>query len=279
MEKIIMKPILVDYDKCNADGICADVCPRKLIAVDAEDSMPRPIPEAVELCISCGHCLAACPTSAITLNEIVPENCPPTNKRLWPDYDQLDQLLKSRRSIRVYKDKPVDSKIIETLLETCRFAPSGSNGQPVNWIIATGSKRLKDLAQLVIDWMIHAVDTKQPIAERLNLDVVVKGWERGEDRIFRGAPMVIMTHALETASLPQESCVIAMTYLDLTAASMGLGACWVGYLMLAATQHAPLKEALGIPQDHRLYGAMVVGYPKYAYRRIPPRNQPRVVVW
>jgi nitroreductase/NAD-dependent dihydropyrimidine dehydrogenase PreA subunit len=279
MEEIIMEPIIVDYDKCNADGICADVCPRKLIVVDAEDSMPRPIPEAVELCINCGHCLAVCPTGAITLNEIVPEKCPPINKRLWPDYDQLEQLLKSRRSIRVYKDKPVDSEIIETLLETCRFAPSGSNGQPVNWIIATGSKRLKDLAQLVIDWMSHAVETKQPIAERLKLDVVVKGWERGQDRIFRGAPMVIMTHALETASLPQESCVIAMTYLDLAAASMGLGACWVGYLMLAATQHAPLKEALGIPQDHRLYGAMVVGYPQYSYRRIPPRNQPRVVLW
>jgi nitroreductase/NAD-dependent dihydropyrimidine dehydrogenase PreA subunit len=247
MEEIIMEPIIVDYDKCNADGICADVCPRKLIVVDAEDSMPRPIPEAVELCISCGHCLTACPTSAITLKEVAPEDCPPIKKSLWPDYNQLDQLLKSRRSIRVYQDKPIDSEIIETLLETCRFAPSGSNGQPVNWIMATGSSRLKDLAQLVIDWMSHAVETKQPIAERLHLDVVVRGWD--------------------------------MTYLDLAAASMGLGACWVGYLMLAATQHAPLKKALGIPQDHRLYGAMVVGYPKYSYHRIPPRNQPKVVMW
>ncbi len=273
-----MKPIKVDYDKCNADGICADVCPRKLIAVD-EKAKPRPIPEAAELCISCGHCLASCPTSAISLNEITPENCPPINKGLWPDYNQLDQLFKSRRSIRVYKNKPVDRKIIDTLLETCRFAPSGSNAQPVNWIIASGSKRLKALAQLVIDWMSHAVETRQPLAERLRLDNVVKSWDRGEDRIFRGAPMVIMTHAFETGSLSLESCVIAMTYFDLAAASMGLGACWVGYLMLAATQHAPLKKALGIPQDHRLYGAMVFGYPKYTYHRIPPRNQPKVVLW
>ena len=274
-----MQPVIFDYDKCKADGICADVCPRKLIAVDEKDTKPRPISEAAALCINCGHCLAACPTGAITLNGNTPENCPPINKGLWPDYDRLDQLLKSRRSIRVYKNKPMDSKIIEILLETCRFAPSGSNGQPVNWIIAAGSERLKNLAQLVIDWMRHAVETKQPVAERMHLDVVVKGWERGEDRIFRGAPMVFMTHALETASLPQESCVIAMTYLDLASASMGLGACWVGYLMLAATQHEPLKEALGIPKQHRLYGAMVVGYPKYAYHRIPPRNQPRIVMW
>ena len=135
-----MQPVIVDYDKCNADGICADVCPRKLIVIDDEDSKPRPIPEAAELCINCGHCLAVCPTSAITLNGMAPENCPPVKKALRPDYEQLDQLLTSKRSIRVYKDKPVDFKIIETLLETCRYAPSGSNWQPVNWIIATGSR-------------------------------------------------------------------------------------------------------------------------------------------
>jgi nitroreductase/NAD-dependent dihydropyrimidine dehydrogenase PreA subunit len=274
-----MKPIAVNYDKCNADGICADVCPRKLIVIDDKDSKPRPIPEAAERCISCGHCLAACPTSAISLNEIAPESCAPIDKKFWPDYDQLDQLFKSRRSIRVYKNKPVDRNIIEKLLETCRYAPSGSNGQPVNWIIADGPERLKDLAQLVINWMSHAVETRQPVAERMHLDVVVDAWNRGEDRIFRKAPMLIVTHALQTGSLPQESCVIAMTYFDLAAASIGLGTCWVGYLMLAAAHHPPLREALGLPQDHRLYGAMIVGYPKYSYHRIPPRNQPKVVWW
>ena len=275
----MMPPIIFDYDKCNADGICADVCPRKLIAIDDKNSKPRSIPEAAELCINCGHCLAVCPKSAITLSGIAPENCPTPDKSLRPGYEQLDQLLKSRRSIRVYKTKPIDQNIIETLLETCRFAPSGSNSQPVNWIIATRSKRLKTLAQLVIDWMTHAVETQQPVAERMHLDVVVNGWQRGEDRIFRGAPMVIMTHALKTASLPRESCVIAMTYFDLAAASMGLGTCWLGYLMLAASQHAPLKKALGIPPDNRLYGAMVAGYPKYSYHRIPPRNNPKVALW
>jgi hypothetical protein len=49
--------------------------------------------------------------------------------------------------------------------------------------------------------------------------------------------------------------------------------------MLAASQHPPISEALGIPQDHRLYGAMIVGYPEFSYQRIPERNQPSVCWW
>ena len=71
-----MGPVIFDYDKCNNDGICAAVCPRKLIKLDAESSKPESIPEAAELCINCGHCLAVCPTSAITLKGVKSEDCP-----------------------------------------------------------------------------------------------------------------------------------------------------------------------------------------------------------
>jgi len=39
-----MEPVIFDYDKCNNDGICADVCPRKLIKLDAESARPGSIP-------------------------------------------------------------------------------------------------------------------------------------------------------------------------------------------------------------------------------------------
>ena len=271
-----MEPVIFDYDKCNNDGICVDVCPRKLIKLDAETSRPESIPQASELCINCGHCLAVCPTSAIVLKGVNPEDCRRISKKRLPDYEKVDLLMRSRRSIRVYKDKPLDREIIEQLLDTCRYAPSGSNSQPVHWIVASGRERLNELAQMVIDWMQQAVEDKNPIAERMHLDVVVESWKRGEDRIFRGGPAVMMTHAPEIGSLPSENCVIAMTFLDLAAAVLGLGTCWVGYLMLAASQHPPIREALGIPQDHRFFGAMIVGYPKYSYQRIPQRNQPNV---
>jgi nitroreductase len=102
---------------------------------------------------------------------------------------------------------------------------------------------------------------------------IVEGWDRGQDRLFRGAPLVLMTHSPEMGSLPRESCVIAMSYFDLLATSMGLGTCWIGLFMAAADRHPPIRHFLGIPGDHRLYGAMVAGYPKYTYRRIPTRKR------
>ena len=173
-----MEPVIFDYDKCNNDGICADVCQRKLIKLDAKTSRPESIPEAVELCINCGHCLAVCPTSAITVKGVSPENCRRISRKELPDYQQVDLLMRSRRSIRVYKDRPLDQKIIEQLLDTCRYAPSGSNTQPVHWIVASGRDRLDKLAQMVIDWMQQEVDERSPVAERMHLDVVVKGWKR-----------------------------------------------------------------------------------------------------
>jgi len=274
-----MEPVTFDYDKCNNDGICAAVCPRKLIKLDPVSSRPESIPEAADLCINCGHCLAVCPASAIILKGVNPDDCRRIANNQLPNYGQVDLLMRSRRSIRVYKDKSIDREMIEQLLDTCSYAPSGSNSQPVHWIVASGRDRLNNLAQMVIGWMEQAVEAKTPIAERMHLDVVVEGWKRGEDRIFRDGPAVIITHAPELGSLPSANCAVAMTFLDLAAAVIGLGTCWVGYLILAASQHPPINEALGIPQDHRLYGAMIVGYPKFSYQRIPERNQPNVCWW
>ena len=269
-----MDPVVIDYDLCNEDGICAAVCPRKLIAI--EESRPVTVAKIAELCIRCGHCLAVCPTGAVAVDGVSADACARIAKKHWPNDVQLDHLMRSRQSIRVYKDKGVDRDILAQIFDTCRYAPSGSNLQPVNWIVVDQQEKIRALAQLAIDWMKQVIDSQHELATKLPLSSVVQAWQNGEDRIFRGAPVVLITHAPRVGSLPLESCVIAMTYFDLMAATKGLGSCWVGFLMLAAAHHPPIRQALGIPDEHLLYGAMVVGYPKYAYKRIPARKPPQV---
>jgi nitroreductase/NAD-dependent dihydropyrimidine dehydrogenase PreA subunit len=269
-----MQPVIINHEICNQDGICSDVCPRKLI--DCSTGVPVPVAGIEDLCIRCGHCMAVCPSAAISVDGVNPEDCQAVDKNRRATDHQLDHLMKSRRSIRIYQDRPVEREMIQHILDTCRYAPTGSNAQQVNWIFTDDQTKIRELGQLTIDWMKLAIATNDPLSTRLPLAGIVGGWEKGEDRLFRGAPLVLMTHSPEMGSLPLESCVIAMTYFDLVASSMGLGTCWIGLFMVAATQHPPIRRFLGIPSDHRLYGTMVAGYPKYKYQRIPARKQPSV---
>lgn len=269
-----MEPVIIDYEICNKDGLCSEVCPRKLIEI--HEDRPVPVIGIENLCIHCGHCLSVCPKGAISVNGSRPDDCKKIDEKQQATYGQLDQLMRSRRSIRLYKQKPVERGIIQKIMDTCRYSPTGSNAQQVKWIIADDQDKIGELAQLTIDWMKEAIRSSHPLSATLPLASVVDGWDKGEDRIFRGAPMVLMTHSPRLGSLPLESCVIAMTYFDLVAASLGLGTCWVGLFMVAATQHPPIRRALGLPTDHMIYGTMIAGYPKFAYQRIPDRNQPQV---
>ena len=75
-------------------------------------------------------------------------------------------------------------------------------------------------------------------------------------------------------SLAPAACTIALTYLELAAPSIGLGCCWAGYFYAAATTFPPLQEALALPKNHQCFGAMMAGYPKFNYHRMPLRKYP-----
>ena len=269
-----MQPVVINHEICNHDGICAEVCPRKLI--DFSTKKPRLVDGIEAMCIRCGHCMAVCPAAAISVAGVHPDHCEPVDEKQWASDGQLDHLMRSRRSIRAYRNRPVERKKIERILDVCRFAPTGSNAQQVNWIIIDDQTRIRELGQLTVDWMKQAIASNAPISRNAPLAVIVEGWEKGEDRLFRSAPLLLITHAPEISSMPRENCIIAMTYFDLAAFSLGLGTCWIGLFMIAAANCPPLQRFLGIPGGHGLYGAMVAGYPRFAYSRIPARKESQV---
>jgi nitroreductase len=74
-----------------------------------------------------------------------------------------------------------------------------------------------------------------------------------------------------------EDTALVLSLLDLYATTLGLGACWAGYVYKTVNAYPPLFEALGLPSGHLAFGAMMIGYPKFKYRRIPIRNRPKVI--
>ena len=273
-----MELLSVDQEKCKRDGICAAVCPMQIIALKTKEDYPILIKGGDELCIRCGHCVAVCPHGAISHEIMNTEDCPPLQKELILMVGQIEQLLKSRRSIRTYKKKPVERDLISKMIELAAYAPSGHNTQPVNWKVIYDSDEVQRLAGIVADWMRSLIKEGSPLASMLHMDRVLAAWEAGYDRICRGAPHVIVAHAPENERTAPAGCTIAMTYLELAATAFGLGACWAGYFNVAANSWPPMAEALNLPEGHVSFGAMMVGNPKYKYQRIPLRNEP-IISW
>lgn len=271
-----MDLFVVNTEKCKKDCICVDECPARIIEMKDKNTPPVPVSRAEEYCIQCGHCVAVCPYGALSHMAMSPDECPPVQKELRLSPEQVEHVLRSRRSIRTYKKKAVDRETLAKLIDIARYAPSGHNSQPVRWYIIYDREEVQKLAGHVVDWMRFLMKDQYEFAMSLHMDRIVAGWDGGMDRICRNAPHVIVTHAPKDNRAAPAACTIALSYLDLAAPSFGLGACWAGYFNTAATMWSPMQEAMDLPEGDTCFGSIMIGYPRYAYYRLPLRNEPRI---
>jgi nitroreductase/NAD-dependent dihydropyrimidine dehydrogenase PreA subunit len=266
----------IDTEICARDGICAAACPASLIR-EGEDGLPVARDGCEEHCIVCGHCVAACPSGAMSHALVADDDLVEIDRSLEISEAALEQFFKTRRSIRAYKDKKLPRETIGKLLDIAAYAPSGHNLQPVEWSVVDGRERVEAmLDEVVIPWMRSEVEAKTELAKLLNLSGATRAHKKGKDVICRGAPHVVCAHVPSGAGItPFYDGIIALAHLELAAHGMGLGACWAGYLGFAAK--APgMKEFLGIPEHREPAYFILLGEPAFRYRMIPSRKKPQV---
>ncbi|MBU2643545.1 nitroreductase family protein [bacterium] len=270
-----MTLITVDPERCTKDGHCVAECPPQIIALT--DEIPFVMPEMEVYCIDCGHCVAVCPAEALTLRTLAPAECLPLNKASLLSEEQAEHFLRSRRSIRNYKDKPVERETLQKLFDLARHAPTGSNKQPVQWLVIEDAGDVQKIADMVIDWMKDVIQKDPAAAAEMKFDRIVAAQAGGVDRICRKAPHLAIAFADTAYSNPQTDCAIALTYLELFLPALGLGGCWGGYVNYAAKHWPPLQQFLNLPENTECYGVMMIGYPRYRYHRMPLRREAPVV--
>jgi nitroreductase/ferredoxin len=276
---IMTSLIKIDESKCKNDGVCVAECPARILELAGDPPVPRLLtdqPDVEALCISCGHCVAVCPHGAFDHEASPLSESPKLDRKLNVEAEAMNQLLRSRRSIRCYLDEPVEQEVLEALIRTARYAPSGHNHQPVEWLVLSDKAELQGLVGMVVDWMRVVIVKVPAMAEELHLERIVAAWEAGEDRILRDAPHVIVTHAHKDNRMAPPAATIALASLELVAPTQGLGACWAGFFNTAATLFPPMKAALALPEDHVALGSMMLGKPAYRFRRIPKRKTPSI---
>ncbi|WP_346353759.1 nitroreductase family protein [Azotosporobacter soli] len=269
-----MELIELCRERCTNCGICAAVCPARVLESNAQG------PEAVrpENCIACGHCVAVCPHQVLD-HQITPRALQtPLAGSNSLDASAAAAFLRSRRSVRCYREEPVSKETILQLLDVARMAPTAANRQGVSYIVVQDHAVLKKATQIIIAWMEENLASGKVVHPSFARHVEAYR-EEGKDTILRGAPQLILATAREEAVNGRENTLFSLAYLELYAPSLGLGTCWAGLFEFCAfSGHRPLLELFALPDGERITGAVMLGYPKYKYANLPERK-PLKVKW
>ncbi len=270
-----MRLITIDPEKCRQDGLCAADCPMGIIRFKGRGSRPELVPGAEAVCLRCGHCVAVCPHGALDHAEVPLDECPPLDPALSISLPQAEQFLRTRRSVRQFKKKPVERDMLQRLIETARYAPTGSNSQLVEWLVIDDPQKIKAISAQVIDWM-RGILTDPQVKMAPYLPLLVQAWDEGRDTILRSAPCLVTAMAPAEARNGMVDLTLALAYLELAAPLYGLGTCWAGLLQGALMNNPSLKPAIGIPQEYPFHYPMMIGHARTRYYRLPQRKAPRI---
>lgn len=287
--------IEIDRTKCTNCGICFDMCPSTTIGIRSTDGQKEVYLKYPEFCNVCGLCMAFCKPQAILHQELS-----------YDDFKELDEidiapaamknLLFARRSVRRYKEEAVPANLIEELIEVGTHAGTGTNLQSVNFVVVNDKQFLAELELSIIDvWFTKLrpfeVKALQPILRKVygpeTTDAALLYYEylkrRREDNdlegtVFFNAPTLLLAHDDKRNPVGSINCAIAVRNMETLALTMGLGTCWNGFLIYAENQKPrTINPLLGLNNSRRVWGATMLGYPRYKSRVKIPRREREVI--
>lgn len=263
-----MLDFAIDESRCIQCGECAADCPVRII--DMSQGLPRISEQRQGLCIRCQHCLAVCPTAALSILGVNPDA---SAEILAPFPDGLENLIKSRRSVRRYRPEAVERAVLDRLMDAVAYAPTGKNERKVRFTLVDDPEVMARIRVLTIEGIRRAVD-EDGLPDGMEFFAkFLTAWDQGRDIIFREAPHMLIASSPREATSGEADPFIALSYFELMAASLGLGTVWCGYARWALQSVVPeLGRKLGIPSDHRSMYAVMFGYPAVRYARAVQRE-------
>jgi nitroreductase/Pyruvate/2-oxoacid:ferredoxin oxidoreductase delta subunit len=287
---------VIDLQKCTGCGLCVKVCPSETISMQADKARVTG-----DRSLQCGHCVAVCPADAVRVDGIDKHSLSFNSFDLQNDWlphgafdtARLVQLMASRRSCRNYSDQAVERSILEDLVKIATTAPSGTNCQ--NWTFTVFPDRItvNEFGQRIGSFFkkINSLAEKKVVRKALKLigkpaldnyyreyyQSVKDGlreWELlGRDRLFHGAPAVIVVATKPGGSCPKEDALLATQNMLLAAHSMGLGTCLVGFAVEAIKNDSAIQQFLRIPAEETVCSVIAIGYPEEKYERLTGRKK------
>ncbi|MFC2004747.1 nitroreductase family protein [Chloroflexota bacterium] len=181
------------------------------------------------------------------------------------NYDSLLDLVKQRRSCRIFKPAPIPDEYIDKIIEVARWAPSGANTQPWEFIVIREVEVKQKIARFIEEHrtLTHKMDlTRDPTRTTrpnpVDLDAPVLIILCGDPRTIEAYP--VYTVYQRGQSNLDSSLASAFLYMHLAATTLGLGSRWISATRNFYIQ-CLIKNLLGIPKELEIYDTMAFGYP------------------
>ncbi|MBN1883379.1 MAG: nitroreductase family protein [Deltaproteobacteria bacterium] len=286
--------IRIDEKACTACGICGAVCPRHIpeAAFLHGEKVTVVSEERRLLCMECGHCVAVCPRDAIEVQTLNDDDFAPV-RDVDIDGEALFLLLKQRRSVRVFTDTPIPREKIDAIINAARVAPTGTGKSSTGLIVIDDPDVLAELSEHAY-MMYEKLERllRNPIARmivkrragkkgfRTLKDFVMPGmhwyirWYReGKgNEILRGARVLMLFHSPTYEPVGEANCLIAALHAVLMAEAMGIGSCFNDIIPPACNRVPEIRKLLSLSDDREVSAGVILGYPKYKFRKAPPRE-------
>jgi len=266
----------VNDGRCTRCGLCVLDCPAFIIDREG-DGLPHIEPDKEPLCLQCQHCLAICPTGAVSILGRKPEDSQPLSADSFPRLEDMSRFVRGRRSVRQYKDENVDPGLLRQLLATLANVPTGVNQRKLTFSVIDDKAVMQRLREKTLAALAAAVESGRIPEDCVYLRRLAPAYYRQRrDLMFRGAPHALIVSAPPTAACGHEDVVLALAYFELLAQSAGLGTVWWGMLRMVFETLPELKPLIGVPDGH-FYYAMLFGVPAIRYARTVQRDDAAVI--
>ena len=163
--------------------------------------------------------------------------------------NEIIKTIKERRSVRTYKDKPIEKEKIEQILDCGLWAPSARNQQPWKFVVVTDKNLIKEMGKRIQDKVI----------DNPRYSFVKQRAETKEDAIFYSAPLVIFILGDKGNKWSTIDCSLAAENMILAAHSLGIASCPIG-MARYIKEEKDLIEKLGFDENYELIITLIFGY-------------------
>ncbi|MFW9971384.1 MAG: nitroreductase family protein [Candidatus Odinarchaeota archaeon] len=246
----------IDINRCSLCKCCIKECPRGNYGFISEEK--KIFFDSSQNCILCGHCIAVCPEEAIIYTDMYDQALEFKELNISISNEELNQLLRLKRSIRQYKNKQIPKEIIEKIIDCMKCAPTAMNKRSLECLVISSVYKINELIDSIIEAIEDEVEHEEYIKKR----------EEGIDPFFHNAPHILIFHS--DNKWDSTNATIAITYGMLYAAALDLGSCWIGGVQVFLNANKEIKKrVLGIVDE--IFGIMIIGIPEVRYYRAPPR--------